>query len=162
MADRRKEVKDSVYGDLLRAANPGFRFLVEVDDIKQGVFTECTLPVIEWEMTEVKEGGLNSHTHQLPGRRKGAKVTLKNGLAKVGLLEWYLKCMGEPPFTRRSVTITLFNSANKPVITWNIAEAFPVKWTGPDLKAGENSIAIQTLELAGGAITIDNEPKKRA
>ena len=38
--------------------------------------------------------------------------------------------------------------------TWNISNAFPIKWTGPQLKTSENSIAIQSLELAGGEITI--------
>ncbi len=141
--------------DLRSVSNPTFRFIVEIGNDKQGVFTECTLPAIEWEMQEIKEGGLNSHTHQLPGRRKGVRITLKNGVGKAALLEWYIQCMGVPPYERRVVTVKLCNSKNLPVMTWNIQNAYPVKWTGPSLKADENSIAIQTLELACGEITIN-------
>ena len=34
-----------------------FRFVLDVGGERQGAFTECTLPVVEWEMEEVKEGG---------------------------------------------------------------------------------------------------------
>jgi phage tail-like protein len=32
--------------------------------------------------------------------------------------------------------------------TWNITDAYPVKWTGPDLRATSMEVAIETLELA--------------
>jgi phage tail-like protein len=31
---------------------------------------------------------------------------------------------------------------------WNLIRAFPVKWTGPDLKATGSEVAIETLEIA--------------
>jgi phage tail-like protein len=148
-------MRKNIMADLRSSLNPVFRFIVEVGDDKQGVFTECTLPTIEWEMQEIKEGGLNSYTHQLPGRRKGVRITLKNGVGKASLLDWYIKCMGFPPYERRKVTVKLCDSKNQPVMTWNIQNAYPTKWTGPNLKADENSIAIQTLELACGEITIN-------
>lgn len=138
----------------LRAStNAVFRFVVTIDGIPHGVFTECTLPTIEWETEEVKEGGLNTYTHQLPGRRKGAKITLKKGVGISALLDWYLDGMGET-FKRRPVTITLLNSLSAPILAWHIEDAYPVKWSGPQLKADDNSIAIQTLELACGEISV--------
>ena len=139
--------------ELRKQTNPGFRFIVEVDGLSSGVFTECTLPVVEWEIEEIKEGGLNVYTHQLPGRRKGARITLKNGVGSSKLVDWYLKMMTEE-FKRREVTIVMKDSMLDPVMTWKIEAAYPIKWTGPALKASENSIAIQTLELACGEITI--------
>jgi phage tail-like protein len=41
------------------------------------------------------------------------------------------------------------------VAVWNIEEAFPVQWTGPELRASENTIAIQTLQLACGEIKVE-------
>lgn len=133
---------------------PGFRFVVNVDGIPVGAFTECTLPTLEWDVEEIKEGGLNTFIHQLPGRRKSAKITLKNGVgvAKI-LLLWYTQNLSEK-FSRRKVTITLLNSLMVPMMILDIAGAYPVKWSGPNLKADENTIAIQTLELACGEITV--------
>ena len=140
----------------LRAlTNAAFRFVVDVDGEAQGAFTECTLPVVEWEVDEVKEGGLNTFSHQLPGRRKKASVTLKNGVGSSALVDWYVDVMSEQ-FQRKHVTITLLDSQLETVLTWHIADALPVKWTGPQLKTSDNSVAIQSLELSCGEVTVSS------
>lgn len=134
-------------------ANAAFRFVIDIEGEAHGVFTECAVPAIEWEIEEVKEGGLNTFTHQLPGRRKGVKITLKNGVGTDALMDWYVDTMSET-FARRPVTVTLLDMKLDPVMTWHITDAYPVKWAGPQLKTGDNSIAIQTLELACGEVTV--------
>lgn len=141
--------------DSLRAqANPTFRFLVTIGGEAQAAFTECTLPVVEWEMQEVKEGGLNVYTHQLPVRRKGARITLKNGVGKSQLLQWYIQTMNEQ-FKRKPISVSLLDARQKKIMIWDLADAYPIKWTGPQLKSDDNSIAIQTLEFVGGELTIE-------
>lgn len=140
--------------DSLRATtNPAFRFLVKIDGTPQAAFTECSVPVIEWEIEEIKEGGLNTFTHQLPGRRKGAKLTLKNGVGTSDLFQWYTETMSEN-FTRKKITVTLLDMMKQNVMSWDLQGAYPVKWTGPQLKSSDNSIAIQTLEFACGEVTV--------
>jgi phage tail-like protein len=136
-------------------AFPGFRFVVDVGNNEKAVFTECTLPVIEWETEELKEGGINTSTRLLPGRRRSAKLTFKNGIGNPEMLQWYLKALsGE--FSRRSITIRLLDlKKEKAIAVWNVEEAFPVQWTGPELRAGDNTIAIQTLQLACGEIKVE-------
>jgi phage tail-like protein len=140
--------------DLRQLANASFRFVVEVDAIPLGAFTECTLPTLELETEEIKEGGLNTYVHQLPGRRKASKVVLKNGVGiATEIMAWYLKSMrGE--FSRRSVTITLLSPRFIPIMVWSIQDAYPNKWTGPNLKSDDNTVAIQALELVCGDITV--------
>jgi phage tail-like protein len=136
-------------------AFPGFRFVVDVGGQRQAAFTECTLPVIEWETEELKEGGINTSTRLLPGRRRSAKLTLKDGVGNPELLEWYLSALSGM-FFRRRVTITLLDLNSKEgVAVWNIEEAFPVQWTGPELRTGDNTIAIQSLQLACGEIKVE-------
>jgi phage tail-like protein len=136
---------------------PAFRFVVSLDGEAIGAFTECALPTVEWEVEEIKEGGLNTFTHQLPGRRKSSKVTLKNGVGvATGLVDWYIEAIGEE-FSRRQVTITLLNAKLESMMTWDIENAYPTKWSGPSLKADENTIAIQELELACGEISVTQE-----
>ena len=134
-------------------AHAAFRFVVEIGNQRVAAFTECVLPAIEWEVEEIKEGGLNSYTHQLPGRRKAAKITFKNGVGKSELLDWYLSTMSGN-FERKPVTLILLDATKAPVMTWKIEDAFPSKWSGPDLKADSSTVAIQSLELAGGEITV--------
>jgi phage tail-like protein len=135
-------------------AIPAFRFVVVVDGIPVGVFTECALPSVEWDVEEVKEGGLNSYIHQLPGRRKSAKITLKNGVGVNKILLLWVTQNLSGNFSRRRVTITLLNSLFMPMMVLDVANAYPVKWSGPQLKTDDNTVAIQTLELACGEITV--------
>ena len=141
----------------LDQTHPAYRYVVLRRNDTLGVFTECTLPVIEWEIEEVKEGGLNSYVHQLPSRRKSSRLTLKNGLGKGEILEWFLQAMNdESPRSqlRANLSIKLKDSRLQDVCTWNLAEAFPVKWTGPQLQTDSNAIAIQTLEFACSRVTM--------
>ncbi len=45
------------------------------------------------------------------------------------------------------MTITLLGPGAKLVRTWAFLNAYPVKWTGPNLNAGSNQIATETLEV---------------
>ena len=140
---------------LRESSNPSFRFVVEGGNSTLGVFTECTLPTIEWELEEVKEGGRNDFVHQLPGRRKSARLTLKNGVGKSDLLTWFWRML-EGTIERRTITIKLLNASERlkaPVLMLTMHRAYPVKWTGPQLKSDDNSIAIQSIEFACGEIT---------
>ncbi|MGC9466973.1 MAG: phage tail protein [Anaerolineae bacterium] len=140
----------------LGTVNAAFRFVVSVDGEGQAAFTQATLPTVEWETEPIKEGGLNTFVHQLPGQRKSAKLSLKNGVGKTALLNWYLECMAGPP-TRKTVTITLLNVAREPVMIWHVNDAFPTRWNGPELQSDSKTVAIQTLELACGEVTASYE-----
>jgi phage tail-like protein len=131
-----------------------YRFVVAIDGEPLGAFTECTLPSIEWEPEEVKEGGVNTYIHLLPGQRRRTTITLKNGVGIASnLLAWYVAAINEK-FWRRRVTITLLNSLFEAVLVMHIEDAFPIKWAGPQLRTDDNTVAIQTLELACGEITL--------
>ena len=47
-----------------------------------------------------------------------------------------------------SMLIVLLDEKRQEAVRWNLRNAWPAKWTGPDLKANANEIAIETLELA--------------
>lgn len=138
---------------ILQQSYPSFRYVVDVDGKRLGAFTECTLPVIEWDVEEVKEGGLNTFIHQLPGRRKSARITLKNGVGKGDMLDWILETMSGT-WKRKAVTVTLMDSKGADVMVWSLQKAYPIKWTGPALKSDTSAIAIQTLDLACGEVTV--------
>src|ERR1041385_7648379 len=115
-----------------------FRFVVAVDYRPFGAFTECTLPTIEWEVEPVKEGGQNSFVHQLRGPRKQANVSLQNGIGLMSdMLIWYFRTM-QGHFSRREVTITMLGAMFIPMMVWHIEDAFPVRWSIPQLQTNSN------------------------
>ena len=137
-----------------------FKFHVEIGNIKEAAFTECSGLEVSTDVFEYKEGGLNEYSHKLPGRTKHSNVTLKRGFAVSNeLYNWYSemekKLLTGGKMERKQVTITLNSSANqKEAMTWTLNDAFPVKWAGPAFKAGEAAVSIETLEFTHHGISV--------
>jgi len=136
------------------------RFHIEIGEIKEAAFTECSGLEIATDVLEYYEGGLNEYPHKIPGRTKLTNITLKRGFATSNeLYKWFHEMeqnlLTGKAITRKQVTIKLYNTAKKEeVMQWMLKDAFPVKWVGPDFKAGEGAVAIETLELAHHGITL--------
>jgi phage tail-like protein len=137
-------------------AHPAFRFTVQIDGLPGATFTECTLPALEVEIEEQKEGGYNLGTHPLPGRVRRGTLTLKRGVAGGSdLMTWYTQVIqGQLIAARKEVSVTLLDDAGAPVIRYDFHMAFPTKWSGPELSAGSSAIAIESLELAYEMVTV--------
>lgn len=134
-----------------------YRFAVQIDGINEAIFSECTLPSFEVELHEQKEGGYNTGVHQLPGRVKAGRMTLKRGLAQSNeLLKWYLQVLsGKVTDARKKVTVIMYDSKASVVLRWTFDQAYPVKWTAPSFKTSESTVAIETLELAFSEIAVE-------
>lgn len=128
------------------------RFYVEIDSDAKALFTECSGLSVETEVMEYAEGGVNDHVHKLPGRTKYSNVTLRRGWAQTDeLWKWYEKTIAGK-LERRDVSVLMFENkgqnAGQEVARWNLKDAYPVKWQGPEFRADSNATAIETLELA--------------
>jgi phage tail-like protein len=135
----------------------GFRFAVSIKGVNVAAFTECTLPALEVETFELKEGGQNEYSHKLPVRVKSGSITLRRGLTKGSeLLKWYEQvARGDLKEIQRDVSIIMFDSQLRTVTTWNFYNAYPVKWKGPTLKSDQAALAIEEVELAYHGFDID-------
>lgn len=126
-----------------------FRFKVMVDNVYSAVFTECSLPNLQVETFEIKEGGQNAFLHKLPVRVNVGTVTLRHGLtANEQLMDWYLLVLqGKIREARRQVSVILHSVAGEQIAIWSFVDAYPIKWVGPKLKSDDSAIAIQEIEL---------------
>ncbi len=123
-------------------------FYVEIQGIEQASFSECSGLSIETEVFEYQEGGLNEYVHKLPGRSKVSNVTLKRGITEsTELWDWYRDVV-QGKIKRKNVSIVQYDLEGNEVMRWAFIGAYPVKWSGPAFKAGDNAITIETLELA--------------
>jgi phage tail-like protein len=125
-----------------------FRFNVEIDGLKVSGFSEASGLAIETAVETFREGGENTHEIELAGPSKFAsKLTLKRGLADADALwSWYQEVMSGL-IKRKNVTITLLNHAGEEKWRWVISKACPVKWSGPDFRAGTADVAFESIEL---------------
>lgn len=140
----------------------GFCFRVSFSGIsgmesdEQQRFQDVSGLSFEIETEPLKEGGENRFEYKLPKRVKYPNLVLKRGLITNKVLtEWIKGAMTGffwaspiPFFKPADILVTLLDEAGQPVAVWNVVQAFPVKWSMSDLKATENAIVVETIELA--------------
>ena len=123
-------------------------FLVEIEGLLVGGFSEVTGLECEVEYEEIEEGGVNDYTHKLPTRTKYSQnLVLKHGLTDIDTLWAWHHEITQGEITRRNGSIYLLDRQQRPAMWWNFKGAYPVKWEGPELRADAGEVAVETVEL---------------
>lgn len=135
-----------------------FHYQVEWGGSRIG-FTEVSGLDIEVEEVVYREGS-NPEYHDLkmPGRVKYSDITLKRGVFRSDneFFDW-LKTQKLNKIQRRDITISLLDEEHEPVMVWKVKNAWPAKLTSTDLKADDNSVAIETLVLKNEGVVVQND-----
>jgi len=114
---------------------------------------ETETQVIEYRHGDSKQFS----TIKMPGIAKTGNVTMKKGVfvKDNNFWKWYDQIKLNT-IKRTVVTIKLLDETGAPTMTWTLANAFPVKITGTDLKSDGNEVAVETIEIAHEGLTIAN------
>lgn len=130
-------------------------FLVEIQSLTLGGFSEVSGLEAEMEVYDYQEGGVNHYLHRLPGPAKySSNLLLQRGVVDSDALwNWYDATV-RGQIQRHNGSIILLNATQEPVKRWNFAAAYPVKWSGPELKATGVEVAVERLELAHRGISL--------
>jgi phage tail-like protein len=125
-----------------------YNFLVELDSISQGSFSECSGLGATTEVIEAREGSENTTVRKLPGKTTYTDITLRWGMTESDeLWRWRLRVIQGTP-DRRNGSIIVYDLTNKrEVARWNFVNAWPSRWEGPTFSARGSDIAIETLVL---------------
>lgn len=148
---------------------PKYRFIVTLDPgdaylpaaqalllplVASAGFQEVTGLGAQLEVTSYAEGGRNDTTHQLPVRHKWNPLTLKRGVVRdPGLWSWYQAGLADSLGARRDGAVILLSPDGVPAAAWAFHGGLAAKWTGPDLHAEQNAIAVEALEIAHEGLT---------
>lgn len=130
-----------------------FRFKVEIDGMEAGGFSEVTGFDASIDVMEYREGDMVQTPMKMPGLKKYGNITLRKGLADTTVLYDWITAGIEGEVERKTLTITLLDQTESPVASWQIINAWPVKYTGPDFNATSSEVAIETLEVAHEGMT---------
>ena len=125
-----------------------FNFLVEIAGLIVGGFSEVSGIQAETEFEEFREGGINDFVHKLPKVTKYPNVTLKRGMTDSPVLWAWHQAVVNGKVVRLPIFVILLDSQGDEAWRWCFIDAYPVKWTGPELKADTGAVAIESLELA--------------
>jgi phage tail-like protein len=129
-------------------AYAGCRFYVMIKGQAEGVFTEVSGLQVEMDVMDYQEGGNNGFVHRLPGFTKVSNLTLKRGVSNSNDFFKWCNEIASGKFTRRNISVVMYDAAGNKLMQWDFKNAYPVKWIGPQFKASDATAAIETLELA--------------
>jgi phage tail-like protein len=135
-----------------------FRFRVEVtgSSISAGptgspvemCFSECTGLEATMEPKTIKEGGRNYGAAQRAGGITFATVVLKRGVSvNRGMWQIFNATAAGQYAPRLQVTITLLDGSQKPLLSWRLDKAMPVKFKFADLNGKGTEVGIEELHL---------------
>ena len=128
-----------------------FNYSINFGNKKRASFSEVSAADWTSDPIEYREGtDKNMTVSKMPGLSKYGNITLKWGLTDdKEFADWVTSVsQGQDP-ARQTVTIKLMDRENKAsVAEWEIVNAWPCKYTAPDLKAESNEAAFESVELA--------------
>ncbi len=125
-----------------------FNFLVEIGGLVVGGFTEVSGLQLEMDVQPYQEGGLNEYTHQLAGPvRYPSRLILRRGLTAPDALWGWFRQVTRGEIERQNLSIVLLDSTGAEERRWIFTNAYPVRWVGPELRAGTAEVAVETLEF---------------
>ncbi len=128
--------------------NSGCRFLVEIEGLIVGGFSEVTGLQAETQFEDYHEGGVNDFVHRLPRETRYTNLTLKRGITDSDALWQWHQDVVNGKVSRKNGYVILLDSEGAETWRWNFLEAYPVKWVGPDLRGDSSTVALETVELA--------------
>lgn len=108
----------------------------------------------EMATEELREGGENSFSYQLPTRIKHSNLVMKRPIAP-NLLDplafWFSMSLGGELVTSVvtvDLSVYLMDALGLPMRYWYVSDAYPVKWDCSSFASSKNELSIETLELA--------------
>ena len=126
------------------------------ENLCEGAFSDVTGLEASMEVKTIKEGGANYGGHQRAGQVTFSTVVLKRGVtAARDLWKWWQVFSGGAYAHRLTVRITLGDSAGRPVMTWKLERAMPVKFKAADFSAKSTEIDIEELHFVHEGLTLD-------
>lgn len=134
---------------------PKFYFHVSWGDQVMS-FQEVSGLDLEAQPIEYRHGDSKEFsTIKMPGIKKTGNVTMKKGVFKSDNKFWdWFNQIKMNTIKRVPVTISLLDESGAATVTWTLANAWPTKITGTDLKSEGNEVAVESIEIAHEGLTV--------
>ena len=136
---------------------PKFHFKVEWDKEVMS-FQEVSGLDVQSEEIKYRKGDSPVFSPvKMPGLKKYGNVTMKKGIFKSDNKFWdWLNQIKMNTIARKSITISLLDEAGAPTMVWTLANAWPTKITGTDMKAEGNEVSVESIEIVHEGLTLAN------
>lgn len=125
-----------------------FRFRLEINGLIVAMVSEVTGLQLEVETETYEEGGINHFVHIFPKQTKYQNIVLKRGITDYDDLWTWCQDVVSGKFEKKDGAIILINENKEDALRWNFVQAYPVKWTGPEFRADNSTVAFESIEMA--------------
>ena len=129
-----------------------YTFCLEIDGVSAAFFKEGSGFDSSVEVIEHRENGKGGKEviRKLPGRAKWSDIVLKRGSTDdMSLWNWHKMVLdGDIWGARKNMAIVVYDTKYSEVARFNVTNAWPSKWQGPDLNTTNNQVAIETLTIS--------------
>ena len=128
---------------------PKYMFLVEIEGIARAGFMTVSGLEEESEVRSYREGGDNSTVRKLAGLNSYSPIVLEMGSTfDTALWDWRQKVKREgAQGNRKSISVIQQDEARQEVKRWQVYEAWPSKFTAPELDASSSDTAVESIEI---------------
>jgi phage tail-like protein len=140
---------------------PAYNFQIIVTGVSNdgkavsGSFSEASGLEVEVPPILYRNGSEDITQRKIPGLKKFTDITLKRGITgDVDFWKWIVNALNGQVL-RASGAILLLDENRNEVMRWKFDRAWPTKFTGPTLHAGNNEIAMETLVICTESNMID-------
>jgi phage tail-like protein len=122
-----------------------------------GGFSDVSGIGTENKIAEYRNGNeVENHVRKVIGTHTASDTTLKRGIVNSkDLWDWIVRSRTEGPAAQKNVNITLLDEAHRPVESWILRNAVPMKYTGPTLAGkGGGDVAMEELVLSAEGLEL--------
>ena len=129
----------------------GSRFGLEIDGVSMNYFQSASGFSNESSLVDdvVSMGNGTQVIRKQPGDLTWGPLTLTRGVTSdLALWEWRKEVIdGKTSAMRRNCSLVMYNHAGEEMVRYNFEQAWPSKWSGPDVKSDDAAVVIETLEI---------------
>ncbi len=126
-----------------------YRFKVEIDGVMVAGFNEISGFDATITVAEYREGDAAVNTpRKQPGLVKYTNITFKRGVIDENeFLPWVVDAFSGK-LTRKTIVINLYDDADAIVASWQLINAWPARYAGPELNGMGSEVAVESIEFA--------------
>jgi phage tail-like protein len=141
---------------------PVYNYKVEIAG-SAVAFSEVSGLGISYDITTYKESPVESgspgpRVMRMPAQQGEVKITLKKGVVRGTSVAAFFKWISATQINqieKKDIYVRLCDEKGDAVISWKVINAFPTKLTAPTFDAKSNDAAIESMELVGDGIVIE-------
>lgn len=130
----------------------GFYFSLSFEG-EDAAFQEVSGLSKEFAFEDIVCGGENRFKYRLPTIVTGSNLVLKRAIVPTGsqLIEWIASAVDGGLVNNvvtHDVSVSLLGAGGAMLMMWTFRNAYPLKYSVSDLRSQDNSLVIESMELA--------------